>query len=593
MTVKSIPARLFDQAKEQGQANAYFIKNNNTWTPTNYSSFAKEVREAAKALIGLGVKAGDKVTILGFNRPEWVIFDVAAMTIGAIPAGIYTTCSPTEVQYIIDHSESEVVLLENQEQLDKVIEQRANLPKLRHAVMMKGAEPSSSELVLTWDQFLANGDSISIDDVNERLSAIKMDDLATFIYTSGTTGPPKAVMLTHNNLAWTADLAMDVTGMGSSDCGVSYLPLSHIAEQMFTIHAPITAGSAVYYAESIALLPENLKEVQPTIFFGVPRIWEKISAKLGSKLSQATGVKAKLVAFSLKAGTDYVTTLNQGKKPGIGLSVRIKIARKLVLGKILPLIGFSRTKFAACGAAPIAAEVLQFFAGLGIPVHEVYGQSEDSGPTTFNMPGSTLYGSVGKRLEGINVRIAEDGEIQVSGPNVFSGYYKDEAATNDALQDGWLLSGDLGKFDDNGYLFITGRKKDIIITAGGKNIAPKNIESAIKNHPLVGEAVVIGDKRKFLSALITVDPEAAEEYAQKHTMSVTEVAKSDVFRADIEAYIESKVNSLFARVEHIRKFTVLAEPFSIENGELTPTLKVKRAVVNSMHADTIDAMYQD
>ncbi len=593
MTVKTIPARLFDMAAERGQTNAYFVKENGSWNPTNYTTFSDEVRSVARALIGLGVKPGDKVTILGFNRPEWVIFDVAAMTIGAVPAGIYTTCSPTEVQYIIDHSESEIVLLENQEQLDKVLAQRDNLPKLRHAVMMKGATPSSSELVLTWEQFLANGNDIDVSEVEARLKAVQLSDLATFIYTSGTTGPPKAVMLTHNNLAWTADLAMDVTGMSTEDCGVSYLPLSHIAEQMFTIHAPITAGSAVYYAESIAQLPENLKEVQPTIFFGVPRIWEKISAKLGSKLSQATGVKAKLVAFSLKAGADYVATLNRGEKPGVVLSLRIKIANKLVLGKILPLIGFSRTKFAACGAAPIAAEVLQFFAGLGIPVHEVYGQSEGSGPTTFNMPGATLYGSVGKRLEGIDVKIAEDGEIQVHGPNIFAGYYKDEAATKEALQNGWLLSGDLGKFEDNGFLFITGRKKDIIITAGGKNIAPKNIESAIKNHPIVGEAVVIGDKRKFLSALITVDIEAAEDYAQKHTMSVTEIAKSEVFRAEIESYIESNVNSLFARVEHIRKFTVLAEPFSIETGELTPTLKVKRATVNTIHADTIDAMYQD
>jgi len=592
MTVNTIPSRLFKMAADRGQANAYFVKEDNSWAPTNYSTFAKEVHSAARALIGLGVKPGDKVTILGFNRPEWVIFDVAAMTIGAVPAGIYTTCSPNEVQYIIDHSESEIVLLENQGQLDKVLEERENLPKLRHAVMMKGAAPSKSELVLTWDQFLANGEAIELDEVDKRCAALKLSDIATFIYTSGTTGPPKAVMLTHNNLAWTADLAIKVTGMTSDDCGVSYLPLSHIAEQMFTIHGPITAGSAVYYAESMELLPENLKEVQPTIFFGVPRLWEKISSKLSSKLSQATGTKAKLVAFSIETGTEYVETLNSGKKPGVRLSMRMKIANKLVLGKILPLIGFSRIKFAACGAAPIAAEVLQFFAGLGISIHEVYGQSEGSGPTTFNMPGATLYGSVGKRLEGIDVRVAEDEEVQVSGPNIFAGYYKDEEATNKALKDGWLLSGDLGKFDENGFLFITGRKKDIIITAGGKNIAPKNIESAIKNHSIVGEAVVIGDKRKFLSALITIDPESAEEYAKEHSISGS-VAESEVLRADIESYIENNVNSLFSRVEHIRKFTILPEPLSIEKGELTPTLKVKRASVNKLHASTIDSMYQD
>jgi long-chain acyl-CoA synthetase len=398
-------------------------------------------------------------------------------------------------------------------------------------------------------------------------------------------------MLTHENLAWTAGAAMDLVRLTPEDSSLSYLPLSHIAEQMFSIHAPISIGSKVYFAESIDDVPENLKEVQPTVFFGVPRIWEKFYSAVNAKLSAATGVKAKLVSFAMRNASKVAELRNQGRDPGLLLNARYALGKKLVLDKVKPALGMGRARICVSGAAPVSADILRFFAGLDLIILEVYGQSEDTGPTTFNRPGATRYGTVGPRIPGIDVKIAEDGEILVKGPNVFKGYYKDEAATSDALTDGWLHSGDLGEFDEDGFLSITGRKKDIIITAGGKNIAPKNIESALKSHDVVGEAVVIGDRRKFLSALISLDPDGSERFAAQHGVSVEGLHESTTLTAELQTHIEDVVNPLFARVEHVRKFTVLSEPFSIERGDLTPTLKIKRSKVNENYAEVIDSMY--
>ena len=397
----------------------------------------------------------------------------------------------------------------------------------------------------------------------------------------------------HGNLSWTAGAALELVRLTPEDCSLSYLPLSHIAEQMFTIHAPISIGSAVYFAESIDDVPENLKEVQPTVFFGVPRIWEKFYSAVNAKLSGATGVKAKLVAFAMANAAKVSDLRNHGRDPGMWLAARYALGKKLVLNKVKPALGMGRARVCVSGAAPVSADILRFFSGLDLIILEVYGQSEDTGPTTFNRPGATRYGTVGPRIPGIDVKIAEDGEILVKGPNVFKGYYKDEAATAAALTDGWLHSGDLGEFDEEGFLSITGRKKDIIITAGGKNIAPKNIEAALKGHDVVGEAVVIGDRRKFLSALITLDPDGAERFASEHGISTDGLHESTSLIAELQTHIENSVNTLFARVEHIRKFKVLSEPFSIEKGELTPTLKIKRNKVNENYASVIDSMYDD
>ena len=582
----TIPHRLLQRAKRSPNDPAYCVKEGGSWKPTSWWKYSEQVTQAGRALIALGFQPGQTVCILGFNRPEWTIMDLATMGAGGAPAGIYTTCSPVEVRYIVHHAEAPVILVEDEEQWRKVEKERANMPHLKHVVMMKGAPAIADDLVMSWEEFMAKGNEVEEKEYLDRVESLEPDALATLIYTSGTTGPPKGVMLSHKNLAWTANVAVDIVKTSHTDCSLSYLPLSHIAEQMFTLHVPVTTGSRVYFAESIEAVPENLKEVQPTIFFGVPRIWEKFHAGISAKLKEATGVKAKLVEWALKVGWEANKSADSPK------GLQYQLANKLIFSKLKPAIGMGNARVCVSGAAPIAREVLEFFASLDIVVLEVYGQSEDTGPTSFNTPTKYKFGSVGPEIPGVQVKIADDDEILVKGPNVFLGYYKDPEATDETLIDGWLHSGDLGAFDEDGFLNITGRKKDIIITAGGKNITPKNLESALKNHDLVNEAVVIGDRRKFLSALVTIDPEAGAAWAAKVGEDPKALHKSPKLRASIQAHID-QMNEEFARVEQVKKFTILERNLSVEEGELTPTLKVKRAKVNDHFAAQIEAMYAE
>jgi long-chain acyl-CoA synthetase len=577
MTGDTIPHRVLKMAAERPSTIAYQAKVNGRWQPTTWNTYAEQIRAAARAMMALGLGRGGKVSILGFNRPEWAIFDHAAMMAGGCPAGIYTTCSAEEVQYIIHHSESLIVLVENADQLAKVKAKRAELPLLKYIVMMKGSAGTGGD-VLTWDDFLAKSESVTDQELDQRVDSIEQSDLATLIYTSGTTGPPKGVMLSHHNLAWTSRTLWQLGGQRTGEVVLSYLPLSHIAEQMCTLHMPATGGHTVYFAESIEKVPENLKDARPTIFFGVPRIWEKFHAAMAGKLAQTTGVKKTLVEWARKVCTQVNARRDRGEPVPKHLELQYKLADKLVVSKIKQAIGLDRAHEMFSGAAPIAADVLQFFSSLDMPIHEIYGQSEDSGPTSCNIAGKTKIGSVGPPIPGIEVKLGEDGEILVRGPHVFIGYYKEPEATAETLKDGWLCSGDLGAFDKEGFLSITGRKKEIIITAGGKNIAPKNIEALIKQSPLVGEAVVIGDRRKFLTVLVTLEPTA------------TENVPSDQIRSQIQVKID-EINQQLARVEQIKKFAILEKPFGIDSGELTPTMKIKRKVVAQKYATEIEAMY--
>ncbi len=586
MATDTISNRLLQRAKKTPNDPAYYVREGGSWKPTNWGTYSDQVTQAGRALIALGFEHGQTVCILGFNRPEWAVMDIAAMGAGGAPAGIYTTCSPVEVRYIVAHAEAPIILVENEDQWRKVLAERGNMPHLKHVVTMKGCPAIADDMVMTWEEFMAKGDGVETRAYLDRVESLKPEALATLIYTSGTTGPPKGVMLSNENLAWTSNVAISITTISASDCALSYLPLSHIAEQMFTLHIPITTGARVYFAESIEAVPENLKEVQPTIFFGVPRIWEKFHAGISAKLKEATGVKAKLVKWAMKVGWEANQTPDGNK------GLQYQLANKLIYSKLLPAIGMGNARVCVTGAAPIAREVLEFFASLDLVVLEVYGQSEDSGPTSFNTPTRYRFGSVGPALPGVEVKIAEDDEIMVKGPNVFLGYYKDKEATDATLSDGWLHSGDLGAFDSDGFLNITGRKKDIIITAGGKNITPKNLESGIKNHPLVDEAVVIGDRRKYLSALVTIDAEAGPAWAAANGEDASTLHKSAKLRASIQAHID-EMNKEFARVEQIKKFTILKRNFTVEDGELTPTLKVKRAKVNDHFAEDIESMYDE
>ncbi|NOY93288.1 MAG: long-chain fatty acid--CoA ligase [Deltaproteobacteria bacterium] len=584
----TIPARLFDLARRRPRAPAYHVRRDGVWHASSFADYAAEVSRAGRALMALGFEAGQRTCILGFNRPEWTIFDLATMSAGGAPAGIYTTSSPDEVAYVLEHSEAPFVLVEDEGQWEKVKQKLDVLPALRHVVLMKDAARVEHEMVLSWEDFLAKGDDIAESALEERLEALEPDGLATLIYTSGTTGPPKGVMLSHDNLAWTAEIAEKIVGAGPSDHMLSYLPLSHIAEQMFTIHVPLTCGGSVYFARSIADLPEDLKEAAPTVFFGVPRIWEKLHAGIFAKAAGATGLKKRLLAFARAQGTKAADARQRGETPG-GLGLRI--ADRLVHQKVRDAVGLGHAHVCVSGAAPISREVLVDLASVGIVVLEVYGQSEGTGPTTFNRPDHFRFGSVGPKLPGVEVRIADDGEIVFKGRNVFLGYFRDPEATAECLKDGWLHSGDLGELRD-GLLFITGRKKDILITAGGKNITPKNIESALKNHPLIGEAVVIGDRRKYLTALVALDPDAAGSWAKDKGVDAATLNDNSALARELDAHRE-KVNGSLARVEQVKKLGILPRPLSIEGGELTPTLKVKRAKVYEHFASEIEALYAD
>ncbi len=591
MAYDTIPHRVLKNGDMHGDRPAYFVKREDAWKATSWRTYADEVRAAAKSLIALGVEPGTAVNILGFNRPEWVIMDVAAMAAGAVPAGIYTTNSPAECRYIIAHSAAPVVLVEDESQWRKIEQVRSDLPDLRHVVTMSDAPPIDDPMVLPWEEFLGKGSDVGDEVLQARLDALEGDGLATLIYTSGTTGPPKGVMLSHDNLVWTPQQVVEPFGLGPDDRVLSYLPLSHIAEQSFTIAAPALLGFSVYYAESIEKVADNIKEVKPTVFFAVPRVWERFYAGVSAELAKATGVKERIAGWARNVGSQVTELRNQGKSPGALLAAQHKIADTLVFSKIRHALGFEEARVLVSGAAPLAKEIADFFGGLGLTIHEVYGQSEDSGPTSFNLPGRTRFGSVGPAYPNVAVEIAGDGEVLVKGRNVFLGYYKDPEASAETLQDGWLYSGDLGEFDADGFLNITGRKKDIIITAGGKNVAPKPFEQALKIHPLVSEAVMIGDRLKFLSALVTLDEEAAAPFMAEHG-ETGPAHESEAIHKEIEAAIE-EINKDFARAEQVKKFAILPRQLSIEGGELTPTLKVKRNKVAEHFADVIGGMYAE
>lgn len=588
MRVDTVPARLATRARLHGRDPALRCRTGSGWKTTTWQDYAAEVRAVARALIAMGVRPGDRIALLGFNRPEWTTLDLAAMMVGAVPAGIYTTCSAAEVAYILHHAGACLVLLEDASQVAKVMRHRRDLPALEHLVLMRGAEAGTAGLI-SWEALLARGVDVPDSEVEARLNGLRADDVATLIYTSGTTGPPKAVMLTHTNLTFTADAAQKMVSVGPADRMISYLPLSHIAEQVFSLHLHVSAGYTLAFAESMEKLRENIQEIRPTLLFGVPRVWEKMFAGIQTRLAGLTGAKAALVQWAQAIGREHAEVANRGATPSPWLRARYALADRLVFRSFKAAVGLDALRFGVSGAAPIAAEVLEFFAGLDLMVHEVYGQSEGCGPTSFNLPGRTRFGTVGPAIPGVQIKIADDGEVLVRGPNVFLGYLDDPEATADALRDGWLHSGDLGALDGDGFLTITGRKKEILITSGGKNITPNTIEGLLKHLPFVSQAVLIGDRRPYLAALISVDPVQVAAFAGDRPADHPDVLAAIV--SQLQQCIDRDVNPQLARVEQIRRFALLPRELTIEHGELTPTMKVKRRVVIDGWGDLIESLY--
>jgi len=615
-----IPQRAMEQARRRPTHPAYFTKEQGAWRPTTWEAFAAQLRRTGKAMIALGIDPGDTVCILGFTCPEWVIFDVACMTIGGVPAGIYTTDSPEECEYILNHAEASLLLVENEEQWEKIRKVRGNLSFLRHIITMKHAPRIDDPQVMTWDAFLAKGEGIRDDELDARMSALEPDQLAKLIYTSGTTGPPKGVMLSHRNLAWVGNVLVELGDWNAKDRTISFLPLSHIAEQNMSIHGALTAGSPVYYAESLQDLAENIKEVQPTAFLAVPRIWEKFHAALSANLAQTRGFKKGLLRWAMRVGARVSRGRMEGKEPTGVLGLEYALARRLVLEKVKSAIGLNQVKMCISGAAPIALEVLEFMAGLDILINEVYGLSESTGGISFNRIGRVRFGSVGTPLPLVEARTAEDGEILARGTNIFLGYYKNEAATEETFSDGWLLTGDMGTIDEDGYLYIVDRKKHIIITAGGKNLTPANIEHEIKTRDsIISHVHAHGDRRPYVTALMTLDPAMAVDFGlerglikgpgaaeklklalrnnpQERTDELQGLMKTVASHPDLRRRIVQatrEANEKLSRVEQVKRVYLLDRELSIEEDEITPTMKVKRKKVEKKFAPVFDRLYED
>lgn len=586
----SAPRQLMHTAARLSSQPAYFVRDQQGWQATTWQTHASRVRRAARALLALQVRAGDSVAILGFNQPEWAVMAFAAMMVGAVPVGIYWTSSSDDIEYILNHSSAPILLVDNAERFAKVQVCRARLSLLREVVAMAGAGQDLPD-VMSWDVFMARGEASFNELLEQRLDAIRPDDIGSLIYTSGTTGPSKAVVLSHANLCWTAGALADAVGIHEGDRVLSYLPFAHIAEQLGCLHAQALTGFTVYFARSMEELGDHLKEVRPTFFFGVPRVWEKMQAAIQGKLQQATGVKAAMARWALGVGQRWHARDIDGRAPGAWLSLQRRLADRLVYRKVKQALGFDQARLLISGAAPIAPDNLRFFTGLDLVVRELYGQSETCGPSTVSTAGRTRLGSVGKPLAGTELRVADDGEILIRGPHVFKGYAGRPEATADTLQDGWLHTGDLGHVDEQGFVFITGRKKDLIITSGGKNISPGNIEAALMDVPLVEHAVVCGDGRHFLTALLTLDPESLADLARRHGLASEALHEHPLVLQALQEGID-EVNTHQARVAHIRKFAVLPRSLSIEGGELTPTMKVKRKVVIDRQHAVVDALYR-
>ena len=581
-------ADLLPRAAElYGSAPAIRFKQDGTWTTRSFVEVRDTVRSLALGLIDLGVAKGDKVSILGNTRPEWTYCDFAALSVGAIVVPIYQTNSPEECQYVLENSDAKVVVVEDDEQMEKIRAVRDDLPLLEQVVRMTG----SSEDAISFEDLVARGTGHDASEWEQRWSAVSKEDVCTFIYTSGTTGPPKGCVISHGNYRAMLDMVNQTSVIEPEDVSYLYLPLAHSFALLIQLGSfDLGATLAYWERDPLKILP-NLAELKPTYFPSVPRIFEKIYTTATSTMEKEGGLKKAIFNWAIGVGQKMRDTERSGREPGFLLRKQYEFADKKVLSKIRGLFG-GRLRLAVSGAAPINPEILRFFDAAGVLVLEGWGMTETSTAATISTPDDFRIGTIGKPFPGCEVRIAEDGEILVKGPNVFQGYYKNEEATRETIVDSWLHTGDLGEIDSDGFIKITGRKKDIIITAGGKNITPANLENEIKQHPLVSQCVVVGDRRPYLVALVTLDPEEAVAYAKEHDLAEdpAQLAANPEVRESIEAHL-AKINEKFARVEQVKKIAILPHDLSQENGELTPTLKVKRAVVAERHAPEIEKLY--
>ena len=600
LEIKTLPKALLNMVKKQPDRIAMRKKDYGIWHDITWKEYYENVRHVTLGLHALGVSYKDHVAIIGENRPEWLYSALGIVCAGGAWVGVYTTNPVAECEYVVGHADAVVYICEDEEQLDKALAFRDKTPKLRKLIVweMEGLKHYEDPMLMSFDQLLELGkeeDRKNPDLFRQLTELAKPDDIAGIIYTSGTTGPPKGALLAHEGYLWIAQSTNQVTPLTNEDETISFLPLNHVYEQIFDIMYHLSVGQTVNFTESTDTVMADMMEISPTMFHAVPRIWEKYYSGIVLKMADATWLKRNLYQIAVKIGTRYNNMALAKKKVPLGLALSYYIAYFVVFRKLKERLGFDRVRVGFSGAAPISHEILKFFQSIGIPIREGYGMTETTGITHMSAEVDFKVGTVGKAIPGTQVRIAEDGEIVVKHPGIFKGYYKDEEQTKEVLIDGWMHTGDVGMMDDEGYLKLTDRKKDLIITAGGKNIAPQYLENLLKFSPYINDSVVIGDRRKYLSALIVLDEENVTKYAQDNKVQFTTFASMTRAPEIIELIQEeiNKVNNQVSRVENIRKFRIIDKKLYTEDGEVTPTMKVKRKSINAQFGDLIESMYKD
>ncbi|CAN5138129.1 long-chain fatty acid--CoA ligase [soil metagenome] len=552
------------------------------WVDVTYDDFGTAVRETGLGLIDLGLEPGDKVGIVAHTRPDWTYSHFGILSCGAVSVSVYQTNSAEECHYVLEHSESKAVFLEDAEQLEKIRAVRDRLPRLEHIVLFEDVDGADDAITL--DELRRRGRGRDASELEARSSAVTKDDTCIYIYTSGTTGPPKGCILSHGNYRDVVSMSESQGVLEEDDVVYLFLPLAHAFAKLVQFLALDLGGVLVYWEKDPQKIVPNLIDTRPTYFPSVPRMFEKIYTLATSSAEDPE---------QMRKGVEVGVKVRQMREAGQDVPAQLQAgfdqAEEALYKNVRAIFGGS-IRQCNTGAAPIAREILEFFYACGVPVMEGYGMTETATVATVNTPDAFRLGSVGKPIPHMEAKLAEDGELLLRGPNIFKGYYKNEEATADALVDGWLHTGDLGKIDDDGFVYIIGRKKDIIITAGGKNITPANLENGLKQNRWISQAVVVGDRRPFLVALITIDPEEAPAFAEKHGVAVEDLPDSEAMRAEVQAAVDG-VNAKVGPVEQIKRFKILPRDLTQETGELTPTLKVKRNVVSDRNAAEIDALY--
>jgi long-chain acyl-CoA synthetase len=593
------PGIFRETVRRRGERVAMRKKKHGLWHDISWNEYYKMVTYVGSALVSLGLDKGDRASIIGDNCPEWVVIDLAVQCAGGVAVGIYATNAWPQVEYVIQNSESKFFFVENEEQLDKWLTFRDKVPGLKKVIVwdLEGLRHFADPMAMTYEEMMELGRRVyekTPELIEKRMVEVAPEDISMLIYTSGTTGPPKGAMLSHKNLTWMGRAITTDNPMFKTDEVMSFLPLCHVFEQLFSVLGHITQGFTVNFIESPDTVTDNMVEISPTVGYAVPRIWEKYYSAIYIRMSDATRLKRIAFYLALKIGQKRATLKMHFKKVPFYLEALYGLAYFTVFRKLKERLGFERMRIAYSGAAPISPDVLHFFQSIGVNLVEGYGQTEGTGVTCVSRVGRVKFGTVGPPVTGTEVKIAEDGEILVRSPSVFKGYFKNPEATAETVRDGWLYSGDVGEIDEDGFLRITDRKKDIIVTAGGKNITPQYIENKLKFSPYINDAVVIGDRRKFLSCLIMIDEDNVVKYAQDNKIQFS--TYKDLTRAPeiiklIQAEVD-KVNETLSRVEQVKKFAILPKKLYEEDGEVTPTMKVKRKYVNEAFKDMIEPMYR-